>query len=289
MLETIREFARERLRTMGEEAEVRNRHLAFFMALAETAERSLHSPDQAAWADRIEHEHDNSRVALNWSMRNADPVQGLRLATSLHRFWYMLPSRRGRDSARTSVRPATARAAVTRAEGLATSETYGWGLSVLGLVESLLGEYRAASSHLEEALTIGRLQGTPSLVAFALRYLGGIANAQSDHALAQVEFEESLALYGKLGAENDAAILLMYLGDTALYQGEYEHARALLEESRARLLRLQNTNVLTYPLRRLGHVALLQGDREQASHLCLESLEINRRVSVICRGWQPAW
>ena len=87
LLETIRQYAHHRLREAGEAAATRDRHLDHFLALAEDAEPELVGPDQDAWVARLETEHDNLRVALDWALSSPDPQRGRRLAAALPRLW----------------------------------------------------------------------------------------------------------------------------------------------------------------------------------------------------------
>jgi predicted ATPase len=89
MLETLREYASERLRTADEELDAHIRHLAFFLAQAEAAEPALHGKSQASVADRLERDHGNPRAALSWSLHGDRVVAGLRLAAALRYFWKM--------------------------------------------------------------------------------------------------------------------------------------------------------------------------------------------------------
>jgi predicted ATPase/DNA-binding CsgD family transcriptional regulator len=89
LLETIRQYARDRLREAGEAAACHDRHLDHFLALAETAEPELERPDQDAWRAVLEIEHDNLRVALHWGLSSPDPQRGRRLAAALPRIWML--------------------------------------------------------------------------------------------------------------------------------------------------------------------------------------------------------
>src|SRR5205085_1124624 len=94
MLDTIHEYAQARLVESGELDELRDRHLRFFSALAETAEPELTGPQQERWLQHLAAEHDNLRAALDWGLgQEADRAPqtelGLRLAGALGRFWRM--------------------------------------------------------------------------------------------------------------------------------------------------------------------------------------------------------
>jgi predicted ATPase len=89
LLETIREYARDRLIQAGEAEAVRSRHLDFFLQLAEMAEPGLRRADQVEWLARLEMEHDNLRMALKWSLHHEALEAGWRIAGDLARFWYL--------------------------------------------------------------------------------------------------------------------------------------------------------------------------------------------------------
>ena len=88
MLETIRLYAAEKLQESGEQDWLRDRHLQHFTEWAEQAEPKLRGPEQMVWWDRMETEHDNIRLALNWSLSGGEAQIGLRLAIAIHWFWY---------------------------------------------------------------------------------------------------------------------------------------------------------------------------------------------------------
>ena len=87
MLETVREYANVKLVECGEPDAVRQRHRDYFLALAEDAEPRLAGPEQGAWLQRLDEEHDNSRSALDWSLAEAGSEGGLRLCGALQRYW----------------------------------------------------------------------------------------------------------------------------------------------------------------------------------------------------------
>jgi hypothetical protein len=89
MLETIREYALERLAAAGEETVARRRHATFFTALAERAEPEIKSPRAATWLDRLRRDFDNVRAALDWCIGSGDPDLGLRLFGALLAYWYL--------------------------------------------------------------------------------------------------------------------------------------------------------------------------------------------------------
>src|SRR5215211_8121811 len=87
MLETIHEFAREKLEGSGEAEEVRHQHAGYFLNLADEAETRLRGPEDVEWLERLEEEHDNLRAALSWALERGEAGLDLRLAGALWRFW----------------------------------------------------------------------------------------------------------------------------------------------------------------------------------------------------------
>jgi predicted ATPase len=89
MLETVHEYAREKLQESGEVEEVKIHHAEYFLALAEEGESGLRGPEAATWLERLEAEHDNLRAALSWVLAQEEVELGLRLAGALWRFWHL--------------------------------------------------------------------------------------------------------------------------------------------------------------------------------------------------------
>ena len=89
MLETIREYALERLASRGDDETVRRRHAAFYLVLAEEAEPGLLGPQQREWLERLDSERDNIRAALSWALDSGEAEVGLRIGSALWRFWQL--------------------------------------------------------------------------------------------------------------------------------------------------------------------------------------------------------
>ena len=271
LLETMRAYARERLRESGEEAEWQNRHLGYFVALAEEAEPQLTGADQEAWLERLETEHENLRSALAWSSAaGGDGAGGLRLAGALSWFWYVrgyLGEGRGWLSGSLAAAhdglPAAARAKALHGAGVLASEQ---------------GDYPAARALHEESLAIRRVLGDRRGIAASLSNLGVMAQEQSDYAAAQVLRQESLALFRELGDRRGVAALLNNMGVVADEQGDYAAARALHEEALAIRRELGDRLGIAISLNNLGLVAREQGEYAGAHKLHAEALAIRREL-----------
>jgi len=162
MLETIHEFAEERLELTGEADAVRQRLAAWFLDLAQRAERFIWSEHQAVWLERVERAHDNVRVALNWCLSGRDEETGVLLAASMHRFWF------GRGYIREGRRWCQIAASKEQVSAR------GRALTLRNLAFFLMhqGEAEQAVRLAEQAAALARSVGEPSLMAWILHGLG---------------------------------------------------------------------------------------------------------------------
>jgi predicted ATPase/transcriptional regulator with XRE-family HTH domain len=263
LLETVREYAWERLATSGEEEAVRHGHAAYFLALTERAEPELTGPDQSAWLDRLEVEHDNLRAVLEWaSARDAPTSIGVRLAGALWRFWW----RRGHyREGRSWLEAALAQNVGTDAER--AKALYG-----AGSLATEQGDYTQATTLLEAALAAARLAGERAIAALALTDLGNIARQQGAYERVTQFHGEALALRRESGDRRGIAVSLGNLGLASLYQGEYEQAEALLTEAAMTLRELGDHHSLITTTSNLALAAVMQADYERSRTLAERSL-----------------
>ena len=273
MLETIREYALERLAESGDEEESRRRHAGYYLALAEAAEPELTGPAQGMWLERLEDEGDNLRAALRWARESGEIDTGLRLAGALWRFWYMRGyQREGRGwledlLALTAKGPSgPARAARAKAFNAAGVLAYYQGDCV-----------RAIALH-EESLALRRELADKQAIASSLHNLASNVALCGDHERAVELYEESLALSRDLGAKLAIAATLSNLGDIAREQGAYGRATALSEESLALMRELGDTWGIALLLTNLGRLAREQRDYRRAAVLYAESLALYQRL-----------
>jgi predicted ATPase/DNA-binding SARP family transcriptional activator/DNA-binding CsgD family transcriptional regulator len=274
MLEPIRQYAREKLEESGEAPEVQGRHAAFFLALAEEAEPELAGPQQSAWVERLDEEHDNLREALSWALERGQADLGLRFGGALWRFWYQ----RGYLSEgigwveRVLTGGESAPARVKALEGM------GW-------MSQFQGEIGRAESTYKEMLEISRELGDKGNVATALNSLGTVAAQQGDSERARALLQENMEVLRELEEEGSSATtlkrfhVLNLLGYLAIYEeDDYARGTALWEESLELAREIGDPNHVGIMLSNLGHPALLQGDYEQARALSEEALAFAREL-----------
>jgi tetratricopeptide (TPR) repeat protein len=316
MLETIREYAQERLAASGEEPALRQRHAGQYLALVEAAGLWLWGPEQLVWLDRLEREDDNLRAALDWSVARAAGAGAVAaLVPTLSWFWY-LHGHLGEGRRRLAVLlvaggglAAGARARVLVGAGfLAYGQGDLVGAAALlaegqalaraaddrrALVRSLLylgftvrdqGDYARSATLLAEGLALAEALDDRWGVAYALYLLGLTTHSQGDFAGATDLAEASLVRFRAEGERFGTAYALIAVGDAADERGDHDRAGALLEESLALSRALGNWRGIGFVLRRLGRNARSRGDLEQAAARYAEALlawrELGNRARV---------
>jgi predicted ATPase/DNA-binding XRE family transcriptional regulator len=272
LLETVRQYAGDRLAVSGETERVRDQHLDFFVRLAETAEPKLRSAEQVPWLNRLEAEHGNFRAALAWSLgRGAVGAEaGLRVAGALSQFWDVRGFHtEGRKwLTRVLQPPETSAPTLYRARALN-------GAAYLAYTRF---DLEAARALYEEALPIWRAAGPRPGLADALRILGNVVVYQGDAAAGQAMLDESLAMSRHLGDDEGSGWTLLDLAQLAFNRGEHDAARAMKQESLALHQKLGNPMGIASLLYQLGAQALAEGDLSLAQPLLDESLVLFRSL-----------
>jgi predicted ATPase/class 3 adenylate cyclase len=309
LLETIREYARERLELSGEAAEIRRLHAEYFLALAEQGESKLREPEEVAWLERLDVEHDNMRAALSWTLQSEEAELGMRLARALWRFWWMRghygEGRRWLEEALTK----DGRAPAARAKAL---EAVGWladdqgdidravaaaeeglrisarakiesgvtlsFLRILGSAAYVRGDHDQAARLYEESLTLSREAKDDRSVASSLLQLGNVSGDRGDHEEAREFYKEGLVLSRELDDKALLASALISVGAEYLLQGDHEQGAMLNEEAAGLYRERGNRGGLQYALDNLGWAALMRGNLQQAEALHRESLALSRQL-----------
>ena len=267
LLETIREYATERLAASDEETTVRARHAAHFLALADAGAAALSGAGDAAALARLDEEIDNLRAALGWAL-GGEGATALQLAGALGRFWYtrgLWSEGRRWLVAALQHREGAPPAAVARA------------LLGAGQLAFMQGEAAQAVALYEESLALYRGLGQSQGIAGALALLGQATQARGEAARAHALLAESLAQFEELGDARGIVSVLMILGLGAQEPGDEARTRVLLEAGLARLRALGATGGLPGGLIALGWLAFRQGDVAAARAHFAEALSLARR------------
>jgi predicted ATPase/DNA-binding XRE family transcriptional regulator len=272
MLETIREYAKERLVASGEAEKLERQHAEFYARLA--AELAWVGPDQDARDRRLERELPNARAALEWAREHTEPRIGLGLATALGRFWY---SRGAFDEGEGWLRELVTldAAAGQRAAPPALRVMALYFLTLFALDRH---DFDRAEALAREGLELARQDGDAARAGDMLVELGHVAEARGDLDAAMALFEESLTQYGAGDHRGAVGRALSSLGNLARAKGDYEQAQRYLEQALAWARERQFSWAIASGLVSLGHVACEQGDYARATTLYRESLRLYRTM-----------
>jgi non-specific serine/threonine protein kinase len=271
LLEPVRQYARERLETDGEDAATRRRHAAYYVDLAERAARQLHGPSQVIWLTRLERERDNLRAALSWAQSEPDAEVLLRLAVALVPFWEVRgPFSEGRRwlelalhfDGRTGARPDFQLRALL-------------GMGRLALWQADLD---AALGAFEQSLSLARQHDDPLLKAEALTWLGTTYRRQGALDQAEAVLRDGLALHEALDDRAGAAWALFNLGHVPMHRFEWPRARPPCEAALARYRALGDVRQVGAAAVALGLVVTRLGEHEHGGGLLGEGLAALRAV-----------
>jgi len=281
LLETVREYGLEVLAASEEMEATQHAHATYYLRLAEEAERELEGPQQVVWLERLEHDYDNLRAAMRWSLEQARAEEvgdstedsgemALRFGGALQRFWII----RGHVSeGRTFLEEALAHRKGIVTPGRAKA------LEAAARLALVQGDYQQGEVQCEESLALYQeLQDTTGM-AFSLYLLGIVAWRKGNSASARKLSEEALALSRAVNDRELAASSLFQLAFMASHQGAYTSARSMLEENLALNRELENKRGIAQSLFSLAQILLAsQGDQETVPALLEEGLAVSKEL-----------
>ncbi len=294
LLETMREYAREKLMASSEMDQVRKRHLDYFVQFAEEVEPKLRSAEQLVWLNRIEAEYDNLRAALQWALESRDRDAVLRLVGALFWYWYLRAAwSEGQewlqealsldDRERSQTMQAAEENDAASRVALAQRARALYGAGILRFGETTM---RGVPHDIfEESLHLWRLLEDKWWIAVVLKELGYFSVMTGDIPTARAQFEESVALAQEVEDKWPLAVALTRLG-TALMRVDPIAARPVLEKGVAVSRTVGDKSVLAYALLSLASLLYIQGDDRAAMTLAEESLSAAREIgSKLEVGW----
>ena len=269
MLDTIREFVREKLAQRDDAAAVAARHCDHYFALAKAARDGLRGPEQADWLWRLEVELDNIRSAIALSLaERVDPFIAVKFAVALQRFWIL----RGYSTeGRKLVQAALALPAIQ-----ASPVDQGWSLYVGAALAESQSDHAEARKMLETCLELRRGMGNEVDIAATLSTLSMARLQAGDAVEAAASESEALEIFRRLGDRRGEAIGLLHLGQIWLHRGDDTMARSYLEQCLAVARKIRHQELEGECELVLGEVALETGDAAQA---CLRF----KRSLTVCR------
>ena len=280
LLETVREYGLEVLAANGEMEATQHAHATYYLRLAEEAERGLEGPHQVVWLERLEHDFDNLRAAMRWSLEQASAEAGkssakgeemaLRFGGALQQFWII----RGHvTEGRTFLEEALASSTAIKTPGRAKA------LKAVARLALVQGDYQQGEVQCEESLALFRELGDTTGEAFSLYLLGIIAWRKGSSVTARELSEKALSLSRSVNDRELVASSLFQMAYMASYQGKYTSARDLFAENLALNRGTGNKRGIVQSLFSLAQVLLVsQSDLETVPDLLGEGLALSKEL-----------
>ena len=270
MLETIREYALERLADSGEQSAARRAHAAYCLVLAEEGNPEVSPIDRARWLAQCDLEIDNFRFALDWLFQTLDLAWSLRLCMALFRFW---DTREHLSEGRTRLET------VLRLAGAGWSKERAGVAHFVGALATAQGDYPAAEHFLQESLRLYEDLGDESGIAASLNALAISARDRGDYPAAQSNFERSLACWRMLPDRLATARCLHNLASVVRVRGDYSRALWALREAADIFEELGDRTGGAWSISQQGDIARAQGDLTAARALYQRALSAFREAA----------
>ncbi|MFN8498574.1 MAG: tetratricopeptide repeat protein [Anaerolineae bacterium] len=290
MLETVREYAREKLLAAGEVETAQRRHLQWFLALAQEAAAGMRGPRQGEWLDRLELEHENLRNALAWSLDDAEAqLDAMRLGAALFWFWYLRGyTTEGRGWLEAILnrgpfcdyqdlsRRFNGDAPRIRAEVVELHRARAEALLGAGVLAAFQDDYAVARRYFDECIAIYENFGDRTGLAYAWMFAGLEADFEADYERARELQPRSVELFRDVGDRWGLAWALNFQAMSLLVSGDYATVRAQLEESLALFYAIGDHASSAMPLGLLGMVDQRQGNYARARQRLEQALDTYR-------------
>jgi tetratricopeptide (TPR) repeat protein len=280
MLETIREYAAERLETGCEAEEMDRAHALYYLALAEAAQPEVSPQMFDEWLAVLDRDHDYLRAALRWAIRHHEVDIGSRLCLMMWRFWsetfHLGEGRRWLEAVL-----ALGELGGGVAEPTPPARRWAFLHLVAGIMASGQGDYDRAVVLLEESLDLYQTMGHRKGTSGPLCELGVVAYHRGDYERAVRLSEQAIAITREFASTFGTGLATCSLADALRARGDLERARTLLEESltslRSKPYPLRVANALANTLARLGSIECELGSEARAFELYEESLQLGKR------------
>ena len=259
MLETVREFAHERLDASGERDAARHAHAAYSLVLAEEVASQRTSTELADWLARCDAERDNHRAALAYLIETQNTIWALRLGVALYRYWehreYLAEGRTWLEAIVELPGAAVNTSARVRALGFAAA------------LAAVQGDLGVSTLRYREALEMSRELGDHKAVIWLLNSLALNTRWSGDHLAARELSEQALQACHHLGDKAAIAAALSNLADVVFLLGHHQEARTRLKQASAMFAEIDDATGMAWCSNHLGDIALELGDLAEARHL----------------------
>ncbi|UCC53337.1 MAG: AAA family ATPase, partial [Anaerolineaceae bacterium] len=273
MLETIHEYARERLEMSGKESDLRRRHALYFVGLAEQAETELHGAGQEYWYARLTDELDNIRTAFNWTVDGVDTELGARLVAALPDFLYFTGLLLSESSSWID-RVLEAETEILPAVRARTLNTY-------SRVKYIRGDFAEAARLARQALSLASDINDQETCAWAYLFIAIHSTASYEQIKELLALAETgLRLFRELDHKAGIAFGLNSLGELARLDGDYARARRVYEECQTVSKETGNRRHEAISIANLSYVAYHEDNHDQAIVFGKRALALSRSLQL---------
>ncbi len=269
ILETLKQFGKEKLNETESQESIQLRHLNYYMEFAETAEPELNESEVQVWLNKLESEQSNFQCAIEWSIKSGYAELGARLAGALGSFWNI----RWHYSAGYRLLDSILKncSGVSRAVFIKV-------LNCIGLLTRNQGEYEKAEKFFKRSVKLSKEAGDKQGIAVSLNGLAKVAEEKGNYDKAQKLYEESIQISRTSGDKLNTAVSLNGLGIVSRFKGNYEETLKYYEESL--LIRRETGDIrgIANTLHNLGMLAEDMYDYEQSKKYYEESLKLRKEI-----------
>jgi non-specific serine/threonine protein kinase len=305
LLETIRQYAREKLNDSGKAEQVRARHLDYFFNLAQKEEPKIYGSGQAEWLQKLDDESENMRTALEWSLQG-NIGAGQQLAAALWWSWNltgrrsealgwlkrMLAATPGEESLviarllagvgwmaeKAKDRKEANEKSINLFRKLGDEVSMAFPLHTLGLIAYQQADCEQAIQFIHESLDLFQRAGNKWGIRLVTGSLGAVAELQEDFGQAQKLYEESLWVCKEIGDQGGIGWNLYMMGLLAEKQGNTARAMELIEEALQIATSTKSKSMVARIQNAIGYEAVNHGDFEKAAHVLSETLDLYRKM-----------
>ncbi len=275
ILETIRQYAQEKLAASAEWVTAHDHYLACYLRLAEEVTPKLREQYQQLWYNWLETENDNIRAALAWAVRHGRIEEGLRIGTAMYPFWHTRAyAREGR---------AWFERLLKQADDRVSLEARVYSLTWLSVLVAIDGDMQTSTARGEEAMAMCEAAGEEGKPLLKVALIGASTAARSagDYEATYVLGRQVIELYRELGDMMGVGTGTMIEGQMATALGKYDEAHALLDESLTLARAATDTVLIGLTLQALGDLARCEGRFAQAGEYYEESLPPFGKVGMV--------
>ena len=276
LLETVRQYARDKLLEAGEGSILRDRHMAHFLKIAEDAKERLRGPEQERLLESFERDHENFRTAIDWAVGEKHSEIALRFSSALSYFW-VIHSHNAESLERHKA------ALDIPSDG--PSEPYAAVLAQAGWCYFAQNDFDTAIDYAQRGLEMAEVIGYRKGSMLALNTLGVSYLSKKDFTRSIKHFTQAIGIAREFGHRAREASLLTNLGAAHYASNEFDKAKQFYKEARTISHEIGNLYQEGGTLEGLGGIAIVQGEHDRAQALLDEGLSLFRRIGDIRNSW----